>query len=52
MWTFVMAMVLYPDVQKKAQQEIDDVVGSDRLPEHEDRDSLHYVHAVVRESLR
>ncbi|KIP12382.1 hypothetical protein PHLGIDRAFT_62333 [Phlebiopsis gigantea 11061_1 CR5-6] len=52
MWTFVMAMILYPDVQKKAQQEIDDVVGSDRLPEHEDRDSLHYVHAVVRESLR
>ncbi|KAF9506390.1 hypothetical protein BS47DRAFT_1399531 [Hydnum rufescens UP504] len=29
---FVLAMVLYPDVQKKAQEEIERVVGSDRLP--------------------
>ena len=42
MWTFVMAMILYPDVQKKAQEEIDRVVGSDRLPDFQDRKSLPY----------
>ena len=52
MWTFVMAMILYPDVQKRAQEEIERVVGLDRLPEHEDRESLPYVYAVVKESLR
>ena len=52
MWTFVMAMLLYPDVQKKAQEEIDRVIGSDRLPEHTDRGSLPYVNAVMREGLR
>jgi hypothetical protein len=29
---FVLAMVLHPEVQKKAQDEIDSVVGTDRLP--------------------
>jgi hypothetical protein len=30
-------MLLYPDVQKKAQEEIDRVVGRDRLPNLNDR---------------
>ena len=29
---FMLAMVLYPDVQKKAQEELDAVVGRDRTP--------------------
>lgn len=45
-------MALYPEVQKKAQAEIDAVVGSDRLPNFEDRSSLPYINAVVKESLR
>ena len=45
-------MVLYPEVQKKAQAEIDAVVGQNRLPEFRDRPSLPYINAVVKESLR
>ncbi|KAG1733009.1 cytochrome P450 [Suillus paluster] len=49
---FVLAMVSYPDVQRRAQAEIDSVIGSDRLPTFEDRASLPYVESVLRETLR
>ncbi|KAM0319659.1 hypothetical protein ACHAPQ_010255 [Fusarium lateritium] len=49
---FVLAMLLFPDVQKKAQQEIDTVVGTDRLPDFKDRDKLPYVDALIKETLR
>lgn len=45
-------MSQFPDAQKKAQQEIDKVVGSSRLPDFEDRASLPYVEALFREVLR
>lgn len=45
-------MTLYPDVQKKAQAEIDEVVGTGRLPGFEDRENLPYTNALVKESLR
>ncbi|KAH9008693.1 cytochrome P450 [Lactarius deliciosus] len=50
--TFVLAMTLYPDVQRKAQAEIDQVIGSSRLPEFPDQDKLPYVEAVLKEVLR
>ncbi|KAF2810345.1 putative cytochrome P450 [Mytilinidion resinicola] len=49
---FVKAMILYPDVQAKAQEEIDRVIGSERMPDWHDRDSLPYVRSCVKESLR
>lgn len=49
---FVLAMMLYPDVQKRAQEEIDAVIGKEQLPTFEDRSSLPYVEAVLRETLR
>ncbi|OAA78163.1 Cytochrome P450 [Akanthomyces lecanii RCEF 1005] len=49
---FFQAMVMFPDVQAKAQREIDTVVGSSRLPELQDQDQLPYVSAVVKEALR
>ncbi|KAF5597878.1 oxidoreductase [Fusarium pseudocircinatum] len=49
---FVLALLLFPDVQRKAQQEIDRVVGTERLPQFEDRDNLPYVDALIKESLR
>ncbi|KAL6867809.1 cytochrome P450 [Trichoderma novae-zelandiae] len=49
---FVLAMVLNPDVQQKAQEEIDRVVGPDRLPSESDRENLPYVDGIVKEALR
>jgi cytochrome P450 len=48
----VMAMVLYPEVQQRAQKELDEVLGEQRLPRLEDRERLPYVSAVVKESQR
>ncbi|KIK32755.1 hypothetical protein CY34DRAFT_814091, partial [Suillus luteus UH-Slu-Lm8-n1] len=49
---FALAMVSYPDVQRRAQAEINSVIGKDRLPLFEDRASLPYVESVLRETLR
>ncbi|EUC55382.1 cytochrome P450 family protein [Rhizoctonia solani AG-3 Rhs1AP] len=49
---FVLAMVLHPEVQTKAQTEIDSVLGGTRLPEMTDRDSMPYVCCIVKEVLR
>ena len=45
-------MMLYPDVQRKVQEEIDDVVGRERLPSMHDRSKLPYTEAVVLELSR
>ena len=50
--TFILAMLKNPEVQRKAQEEIDSVVGNDRLPSFEDREQLPYVRAVCTEVLR
>ncbi|KAG1756030.1 cytochrome P450 [Suillus lakei] len=51
-YSLFLAMTLFPDVQKKAQAEIDTVVGPDRLPSLADRDSLPYIEALAKEILR
>ena len=45
-------MALHPDVQRKAQASIDEVVGVTRLPEFTDLDALPQIHAIVKELLR
>jgi cytochrome P450 len=45
-------MILYPDVQEKVYREIQEVVGSDRIPSFEDRTRMHYTEAVLLELLR
>ncbi|KAI1775377.1 putative cytochrome P450 oxidoreductase OrdA-like protein [Hypoxylon cercidicola] len=50
-WFFV-AMMIYPEVQRRAQQEIDSAVGRDRLPDFADRENLPYIDAVLKEVLR
>ncbi|TFK27884.1 cytochrome P450 [Coprinopsis marcescibilis] len=49
---FVLAMVIHPEIQKKAQEEIRNVVGVDRLPSFSDRNQLVYVNAVIAEVMR
>ncbi|KAF9245654.1 cytochrome P450 [Melanogaster broomeanus] len=49
---FFLAMVLYPEAQRRAQAEIDAVVGNDRLPSFEDRPSMPFLEATLRETLR
>jgi len=45
-------MVLHPETYKKAQEEMDKVVGAVRLPSIEDRDSLPYLECVLKEVYR
>ncbi|THV04288.1 cytochrome P450 [Dendrothele bispora CBS 962.96] len=49
---FFKMMVLYPEVQAKAQAEIDRVVGPNRLPTIADIDQLPYVNALTKETFR
>lgn len=50
--TFFLAMTLYPDVQRRAQVEIDTVLGHNTLPTMDDRLRLPYVEALMLEVLR
>jgi len=48
----VLAMLKYPDAQRRAQEEIDRVLGNNRLPSFEDREHLPYIEALCLELLR
>lgn len=50
--TAIIAMVLNPDKQSRAQDEIDTVVGTHRLPTINDKNSLPYVEALIKETMR
>ncbi|KAF7978428.1 hypothetical protein HWV62_600 [Athelia sp. TMB] len=50
--TFILAMVCFPEVQAKAQAELDAVLGAETLPTFDDESSLPYLTAVVKECLR
>ena len=45
-------MVLYPEVQKRAQEELDSVLGHGHLPQFGDEDSLPYLKAILHEVVR
>ncbi|KAH8994594.1 cytochrome P450 [Lactarius akahatsu] len=46
------ALTLYPEVQRRAQAQIDSVVSRDRLPTFKDRSRLPYIEAICKELLR
>ena len=48
----LLALSLHPEVLRKAHAELDEVVGPDRMPNFDDKDSLVYVNAIIKESLR
>ena len=47
-----MAMVLNPEAQRKAQEQLDAVLGINQLPDFNDKVSLPYVDALCMESFR
>ncbi|KAJ4485414.1 cytochrome P450 [Lentinula aciculospora] len=52
--TFLLAMMCFPETQQEAQEELDCVVGRERLPDYNDLDEslLPYVSAIVIECFR
>lgn len=51
-YAFIQALLLHPSVQSRAQQELDTVIGTSRLPDMPDEPNLPYLRACVKESLR
>ncbi|KAL4264663.1 cytochrome P450 family protein [Pleurotus pulmonarius] len=49
---FFLAMLSHPDVQTKAQKELDSVLENARLPAFEDKEHLPYISAIMLEVLR
>jgi cytochrome P450 len=49
---FILLMVNHPRVLQKAQKEMDEVVGTDRLPNFDDKASLPYLECVIYETFR
>lgn len=52
LYGFIQAMLVWPEVQRKAQEEIDRVVGQDRLPTIDDYPNLPYIRCCIKESIR
>ncbi|KDQ12551.1 hypothetical protein BOTBODRAFT_34288 [Botryobasidium botryosum FD-172 SS1] len=52
MHTFMLAMTLHPEIAKKAQAELDAVVGPSRFPTRDDQVRLPYLNAVFLEVTR
>jgi hypothetical protein len=50
--SFFLAMTLYPQVQKRAQDELDTLLAPGLMPTFEDRPRLPYIEAVTREVMR
>ncbi|KAI1161564.1 cytochrome P450 [Nemania serpens] len=49
---FIQAMVIFPEVAKMAQEELDRVCGRDRLPDLNDVPHLPYIRACAKECFR
>lgn len=48
----ILTLSMYPEVQRKAQEEVDRVIGRDRLPGQADQASLPYLRCILREAFR
>lgn len=45
-------MAQHPEIQKKAQAELDKIIGTEHLPTLEDREDLPYIECIMKEVLR
>jgi hypothetical protein len=51
-YSLFLALVIFPHVQRRAQAELDLVIGRDRLPTFDDRPRLPYIEAICKELMR
>ncbi|KAH7341834.1 cytochrome P450 [Rhizoctonia solani] len=49
---FILAMVQYPNILRKAQEEMDRIIGTERLPTMSDRPNLSYLECIILETMR
>jgi len=49
---FLVCLMFHPEVQRKIHEEMDRIIGDDRLPTHDDRESLQYLQAAWKEASR
>ena len=47
--TLVLALVNFPDVQVRAQEELDSVIGDEHSPQLDDIERLPYIQAIIKE---
>lgn len=47
--TLVLALVNFPNVQARAHEELDGVIGNERSPELDDIERLPYIQAIIKE---
>ena len=52
METLFLALMLRPGIQRKAQEQLDKVVGRERLPDFDDLEQCPLVRAIIMETLR
>ncbi|MCP6606101.1 cytochrome P450, partial [Klebsiella pneumoniae] len=50
-WALLL-MILHPDVQRRVQEEVDEVIGQVRRPEMADQDHMPFTNAVIHEVQR
>jgi cytochrome P450 len=50
--SFILAMVLHPDVQRRAHAELDATIGCGNFPTYEDKQNLPFINAILKETLR
>ena len=52
LYAFVQAMLLYPEAQRRGQEQIDKVIGDKRMPIMDDAAQLPYIRSLMKETLR
>jgi hypothetical protein len=50
--TALIALVVDPVIQARAQAELDMVIGRNRLPDFSDRENLPYIQCIISETFR
>ncbi|PON22939.1 hypothetical protein TGAM01_v208194 [Trichoderma gamsii] len=50
--TFILAAIMFPEIQQKAREEVDRVTGGTRLPVLADQEQMPYISAIFAEALR